>query len=52
MTVHRRFRHLVCLAAAAAFAVSLRSVIFRARDFDPGSRPPCDIRPAFSEPLC
>ena len=124
MTVQRRFRHLVPLTAAAAFAVSLlpasgagaqeraptaavvaafehaldtfsdptklrisftlrsrmdrswslvtgqygerriwaswvrrtdgrqHSVIFRTRDFDPGPRPPCDIRPAFSEPLC
>jgi hypothetical protein len=26
--------------------------IFRTRNFDPGSRPPCDIRPAFSEPAC
>jgi hypothetical protein len=25
---------------------------FRARDFDPGTAPPCDIRPAFSEPAC
>lgn len=25
---------------------------FRTRDFDPGSAPPCDIRPAFSEPAC
>lgn len=26
--------------------------IFRTRDFDPGARVPCDIRPAFSEPIC
>jgi hypothetical protein len=25
---------------------------FRTRDFDPGTTPPCDLRPAFSEPLC
>jgi hypothetical protein len=25
---------------------------FRTRNFDPGSTPPCDLRPAFSEPLC
>jgi hypothetical protein len=25
---------------------------FRTRDFDPGRRVPCDVRPAFSEPLC
>ena len=25
---------------------------FRTRNFDPGTTPPCDIRPAFSEPLC
>ena len=25
---------------------------FRTRDFDPGTAPPCDIRPAFSEPAC
>jgi hypothetical protein len=25
---------------------------FRSRDFDPGTPPPCDIRPAFSEPAC
>jgi hypothetical protein len=25
---------------------------FRTRDFDPGTTPPCDIRPAFSEPAC
>ncbi len=31
---------------------SYRVVVFRTRDFDPGSRPPCDIRPAFSEPAC
>lgn len=31
---------------------SYRVVVFRTRDFDPGSRPPCDIRPAFSEPEC
>lgn len=29
-----------------------RVAIFRTRDFDPGERPPCDIRPAFSEPEC
>lgn len=27
-------------------------VVFRTRDFDPGTAPPCDIRPAFSEPSC
>jgi hypothetical protein len=26
--------------------------IFRTRDFSPGLRPPCDLRPAFSEPDC
>ncbi len=25
---------------------------FRTRNFDPGTTPPCDLRPAFSEPLC
>jgi hypothetical protein len=25
---------------------------FRTRNFEPGRRVPCDIRPAFSEPLC
>jgi hypothetical protein len=25
---------------------------FRRRDFEPGRRVPCDIRPAFSEPSC
>ncbi len=25
---------------------------FRTRNFDPGTTAPCDIRPAFSEPLC
>jgi hypothetical protein len=29
-----------------------RVVFFRTRDFDPGTRPPCDIRPAFTEPAC
>lgn len=29
-----------------------RVEIFRTRTFDPGRRPPCDIRPAFSEPAC
>jgi hypothetical protein len=26
--------------------------IFTTRDFDPGERVPCDIRPAYSEPIC
>jgi hypothetical protein len=25
---------------------------FRTRDFDPGTAPPCDIRPGYSEPAC
>ena len=29
-----------------------RVEIFRTRNFDPGDKPPCDIRPAFSEPEC
>jgi len=29
-----------------------RVEIFRTRDFDPGAEPPCDIKPAFSEPEC
>jgi len=29
-----------------------RVEVFRTRRFDPGRRPPCDIRPAFSEPDC
>ena len=26
--------------------------IFRTHNLDPGTRPPCDIRPAYSEPAC
>jgi sporulation and spore germination protein/immunoglobulin-like protein involved in spore germination len=29
-----------------------RVEIFRTRNFAPGPRPPCDIRPAFAEPVC
>jgi hypothetical protein len=29
-----------------------RVEVFRTRNFDPGTRPPCDIRPAFAEPKC
>ncbi len=33
-------------------ASSHRVAVFRTRNFDPGGRAPCDIRPAFSEPSC
>jgi hypothetical protein len=33
-------------------AGAYRVETFRTRDFDPGTAPPCDIRPAFSEPAC
>jgi hypothetical protein len=33
-------------------AGAYRVARFRTRDFDPGTAPPCDIRPAFSEPAC
>jgi hypothetical protein len=33
-------------------ARAYRVETFRTRDFDPGTAPPCDIRPAFSEPTC
>lgn len=29
-----------------------RVMVFRTRNFDPGTTPPCDIRPAFAEPSC
>jgi hypothetical protein len=33
-------------------AGAYRVETFRTRDFDPGTAPPCDIRPAFTEPAC
>jgi hypothetical protein len=33
-------------------ARAYRVETFRTRHFDPGTAPPCDIRPAFSEPAC
>lgn len=29
-----------------------RVSVFRTRNFNPGTRVPCDVRPAFSEPSC
>jgi hypothetical protein len=29
-----------------------RVQVFRTRTFHPGAKPPCDIKPAFSEPEC
>ena len=48
----RRGRRGLWAAWVRRIAGVQRVEIFRARDFRPGRRPPCDIRPAFSEPAC